>query len=146
MALMDMVSIMPLFNALHRLLRPQGRFVFSLTHPCFNTTGSQKVVEEDYVDGRLISTYAVKVIRYKSLGPGKGLGVIGQPLPQYYFDRTLSTLFGAFFAAGFVLDGLEEPAFTEATADPDRVFSWDNFPEIPPVLVARVRPVGVGSR
>ncbi|MEA2511894.1 MAG: hypothetical protein QOJ59_1381, partial [Thermomicrobiales bacterium] len=52
---------------------------------------------------------------------------------------TLAELFGACFAAGFVLDGLEEPAFEPGTADAGRPFSWVNFPEIPPVLAARLR-------
>src|SRR5512133_1023772 len=36
MALMDMAEVQPLMNALAKLLRPGGRFVFALTHPCFN--------------------------------------------------------------------------------------------------------------
>ena len=41
----------------------------------------------------------------------------------------------------FVLDGLEEPAF-----GPDdrggRPLNWANYTDVPPVLVARVRPAG----
>ena len=33
MAIMDMASITPLFTALTKLLRPGGRFVWSVTHP-----------------------------------------------------------------------------------------------------------------
>ena len=36
MALMDMAAIDPLLRALARLLQPAGRFIFSITHPCFN--------------------------------------------------------------------------------------------------------------
>jgi len=36
--------------------------------------------------------------------------------------------------AGFVLDGLEEPAFPDSSTA-NRPFSWANFTEIPPVLV-----------
>jgi SAM-dependent methyltransferase len=54
MALMDMAEIEPLFGALARLLAPgpRGRFVFTLSHPCFNTTGCARMVEEtDGSDG-----------------------------------------------------------------------------------------------
>src|SRR5205085_5535898 len=37
MALMDMPEIQPLFSALPGLLKPGGRFVFSVTHPCFHS-------------------------------------------------------------------------------------------------------------
>ena len=47
------------------------------------------------------------------------------------------------FAAGFVLDGLEEPVLPEgAEGRPPswgkRPFSWENFRDIPPVLVCRL--------
>src|SRR5918995_5866939 len=37
MALMDMLAIDPLMSALRRLLKPKGRFVFSVQHPAFNS-------------------------------------------------------------------------------------------------------------
>src|SRR5437762_11300760 len=45
MALMDMAAIEPLAETLPKLLKPGGRFVFSVTHPCFNTTGVRRLVE-----------------------------------------------------------------------------------------------------
>ena len=138
MALMDMPEIEPLVGALSKLLKPGGRFVFSVMHPCFNIAGIKKVVEEEDSEGEIITTYSIRVYSYISPTMNKGLGVIGQPAPQYYFHRPLSVLLNACFAAGFVLDGLEEPAFDQAT-DGNRPFSWANFKEIPPVLVARMR-------
>lgn len=44
----------------------------------------------------------------------------------------------AAFSAGLVLDGLEEPAFPPG-AEPGRRFGWQAYPEIPPVLAARLR-------
>jgi 2-polyprenyl-3-methyl-5-hydroxy-6-metoxy-1,4-benzoquinol methylase len=137
MAVMDMAEIDPLLSAASQLLKPGGRFVFSVTHPCFSTTTMRKVVEEEDRGGELVTTYAVKISRYITPTTAKGLGMIGQPLPQLYFDRPLSLILGACFAAGFVLDGLEEPVFPEG-ADANRPFSWENFREIPPVLVARL--------
>jgi len=136
MALMDMAEIDPLLRTLPRLLKKGGRFVFSVTHPCFNHTGIRRVGEEEDRDGELVTTYGVKVIRYLSHGPSRGIGIVGQPVPQIYFDRTLSDLFGRCFHAGLVMDGLEEPA-DQTTSSTPRAFSWENFREIPPVLVAR---------
>jgi len=43
----------------------------------------------------------------------------------------------ACFAAGFVVDGLEEPAFDMPSGD--LTPRWNNCTEIPPILVARLR-------
>lgn len=138
MALMDMAVIAPLLESLPQLLKPQGKFVFSILHPCFNHAGCSLIVEQEDREGALVTTHAVKVKQYLGIKPVQGLGIVGQPSPHYYFHRSLSTLFSACFQAGFVLDGLEEPAFTESKVTPEP--SWVNFKDIPPVLVARMRP------
>ena len=87
-------------------------------------------------------TYAAKVTRYLGLAPAKGLGILGQPEPHYYFHRPLYALLGAAFAAGLVMDGIEERAFqpdTERTR-PNST-AWENFSEIPPLLAVRLRRV-----
>lgn len=141
MALMDMVTIAPLLRALRQLLKPGGRFVFSVLHPCFNSSdGLCRMVEEEDRDGKMHTRRAVKVWRYIEPSVARGLGVVGQPEPQLYFHRPLSVLLTMAFEAGFVLDGLEEPVF-DGTADTARDLSWSNFWEIPPVLVARLRPL-----
>jgi 2-polyprenyl-3-methyl-5-hydroxy-6-metoxy-1,4-benzoquinol methylase len=144
MAVMDMAEIDPLLSAASQLLKPGGRFVFSVTHPCFSTTTMRKVVEEEDRGGELVTTYAVKISRYITPTTAKGLGMIGQPVPQLYFDRPLSLILGACFAAGFVLDGLEEPVFPEG-AEANRPFSWENFQEIPPVR-SRISEEGENDR
>lgn len=138
MALMDIPDIAPLFRAVARLLRPAGRFVATLQHPCFNSNGMRFSLEEEDQAGELIVTRAAKIVRYLHLPPGRGLGMIGQPAPHWYFHRPLHTLLAPAFAAGLVLDGLEEPAFPDAS-QAKRAFDWDNFPEIPPVLAVRFR-------
>ncbi len=138
MGLMDIAAIEPLLNALNELLKPGGRFVFSVMHPCFNSSGIHKLIEEEDQEGEIISTYSIKITSYATPSATKGLGVIGQPVPQYYFHRPLSLLFQHCFNAGFVLDGMEEPAFQGEIAA-NRPTSWANFKDIPPVLVARMR-------
>lgn len=138
MALMDMQEIEPLARALPLLLKPGARFVFSIMHPCFNHTGSRLTLEEEDRDGNLVLTRAAKVTRYMTPFASKGIGIRGQPVPQTYFHRPLQELFGTFFRHGFALDGLEERAF-DGKAEGGNPMSWDNYPEIPPVLVARLR-------
>ena len=145
MALMDMPTIDPLMRALRRLLKPTGRFVFSVQHPAFNSNAIRLVLEGEDRDGALVETYSVKVTGYLHVPPGKGAGMPGEPVPHLYFHRPLSELFGACFKAGFTLDGMEEPSFAEigdgSRSDASPFFSWENFPDIPPVLVARARPI-----
>jgi SAM-dependent methyltransferase len=138
MALMDMTTVEPLLAALPRLLRPGGRFVFVIPHPCFNSNATRLVLEEEDRAGELVATYAVKVTGYLTLPPGKGAGMPGEPEPHYYFHRPLHALLNAAFRQGFVLDGVEEPAFAAGTSG-TRPLSWLSFHDIPPVFAARLR-------
>ncbi len=64
----------------------------------------------------------------------------GQPVPRLYVHRPLHPLLGTFLEEGFVMDGVEEPVFDKDTT-PRLPLDWDNFKEIPPVLVVRMRPI-----
>jgi 2-polyprenyl-3-methyl-5-hydroxy-6-metoxy-1,4-benzoquinol methylase len=140
MALFDMAEVEPLMRALARLLRPGGRFVFSVIHPCFNSAHIAHVAELEDREGEFVTVYSIKVFSYISSTVARGAAIPGQPKPQLYFHRPLQTLFGAAFEVGFMLDGLEERAFPADHPSGRNPLSWGgNFSEIPPVLVARVR-------
>lgn len=140
MALFDMVEISPLLQALSKLLKPGGRFVFSIVHPCFNNSGVAHVAEMEDREGKLITRYAVKIWSYMSSTVTHGIAIPGQPKLQLYFHRPLQEIFRICFQAGFVLDGLEERAFPTNYTGGSTPLSWNgNFSEIPPVLLARVR-------
>ncbi len=139
MALFDMADIEPLMSALVRLLRPGGRFVFSVLHPCFNGSRITQVAEQEDRDGELVTTYSVKVSDYIKPSVIPSVAMRDQPRPHLVFHRPLSVLFGACFQAGFVLDGLEEPTFPPDFPVDDHLISWRHFSQIPPVLVARMR-------
>ena len=139
MALMDMPTVEPLFRAAARTLRPGGRFVFSTQHPAFNSNNPIFVHEKEDRDGVVSDSYAVKLRTYLDLPPVKGAGAPGEPSPHYYYHRPLSELLGAAFAAGFVLDGLLEPAFSRDDADNSAGLSWTKLTQIPPVLTGRLR-------
>jgi len=137
MALMDMEAIDPLAEALPHLLKPNGRFVFSIQHPCFNQTRCRLTIEEEDRGGELVLTRSVKISRYMTPFPSEGIGIRGQPVPHHYFHRPLQELLRPFFDQGLVLDGLEERSFEIDETRPPRL-SWDAFSEIPPVLVVRL--------
>lgn len=140
MALFDMAEIEPLMRALARLLHPEGRFVFSVMHPCFNNPHMAHVAEMEDWAGEIVTIYSVKVSGYMTPSVAHGAAIPGQPKPQLYFHRPLQTLLGACFEVGFVLDALEERAFPPDHPPGKNPLSWSgNFSEIPPVLVARMR-------
>ncbi len=141
-AIMDMAEIDPLMRGIRQAVKPGGCFVFSLLHPCFNHSGIVRCVEDETIDGDIVTTYSVKVIRYLYIGPEKGVAMPGQPTPHYYFDRPLHVLFNACFRAGLVIDGLEEPAFNhphDGSKMGRTVINWVNYKEIPPEMVVRLR-------
>ena len=145
MALMDMAVIHPLLSALAELLKPGGRFVFSVLHPAFNSTGTSLWMEEATSEaGELAVCRGVKVMRYLEPEARPGIGIPGQPHAQYYFHRPLGVLLNACFGFGFLLDGVEEPGFGPED-EGSREFSWARFKGIPPVLVARLRMSGRAS-
>ncbi len=139
MAIMDIPVIEPMLQAVRTLLKPQGRFVFSVMHPAFNSNGARKVEEQEDRHGELRVVRSMKVTSYLDLPLQKGTGIRGEPAPHYYFHRPLHRLLGACFDAGLVMDGIEEPTFS-SPGEERRAFDWRNIPQVPPALVVRLRP------
>jgi len=139
MALMDMSSIEPLISTLPKLLKQEGRFVFSVLHPAFNSGTIRLVAEEFEQDRELITRHGVTVTDYARPYAHQGVGISGQPVHQHYFHRPISLLLNTCFKHRFVLDGLEEPTLPEELKGKSRMpLSFNNMPTIPPVLVARM--------
>lgn len=138
MAFMDMSDIAPLIGALPALLKPGGRFVFSVMHPCFNSPDMTMVMDRHERGGIATVERSVKVSRYSKPYAAKGLAMLGQSEPHWYFHRPLSALLDACFRVGFVMDGLLEPTFDGIDED-FQTLAWSHLPEIPPVLAARMR-------
>jgi len=137
MALMDMSDINVLAECLPRLLRPAGRFVFSIMHPCFNNNAVRLSIEDEQQGAEFTSVPSVRMTQYLTPFESEGIGIVGQPVPQTYFHRPLQELLRPFLAQGMVLTGLEETAFEDASSARGPL-SWDHFHEIPPVLVVRL--------
>jgi SAM-dependent methyltransferase len=143
MALMDMAAITPLASAVPVLLKAHGRFVFSVTHPVFNSGDARLMVERIEEGTSVRERYAVSVADYLDARMQPGFGIPGQPEQQRYFHRPIGMLLNACFEHGMVLDAFEEPAFPEpdnqAAAGRSPV-SQRSFRHVPWVLVARLRP------
>jgi len=90
MAVMDIEDIRPLFRAVHEMLVPGGVFVFSAIHPCF-------VEDENYIAPQRTLTRILA----------------NNEKQAWHWHRPLQELVGTGFAAGFVLDGMEEPVLAE---------------------------------
>lgn len=141
MALMDMPEIAPLFRALSQLLPQNAPFVFSVLHPCFHSATIQRFAEMyEEGPGRHVIHTGVKVSSYLSPSARKTEGIVGQPEPQFLFHRPISRLFQEGFDAGFVVDGFVEPGFPKQET-PRPAVKWENMPDVPPILVVRMRRV-----
>jgi 2-polyprenyl-3-methyl-5-hydroxy-6-metoxy-1,4-benzoquinol methylase len=138
MAMMDMPTLEPLMHCIPRLLKPGGRFVFSISHPCFNSNHTRLTAELSEESGKSQQTFGVTVDRYLTPDTELRSGILNQPEPHYSFHRPLSMIFAACFSAGLVVDGLLEPAYP-AGASARNPFSWARRPEIPPAVVIRAK-------
>lgn len=137
MALMDMSDIKILFNHLPKMLKQSGAFVFSILHPCFNSGENVLVHEREDINGEVKNKYSVKTSNYLIEKSYLGVGMIGQPIPQYYFHRPVSSILKSLFENGFVLDAFEEPSFINIENSKS---IYDNiFKFVPPALICRLR-------
>jgi len=120
MAVMDIADIKPMITAIYSMLGPGGVFVFSAEHPCFQMPGSA-FTAEGLLTRRYIrpEQYSVQVFR-------------GNEKEVLHWHRPLQLLLGLCFEAGFVLDALEEPVFTQETPG-------TRWIDIPPAIVLRMR-------
>jgi hypothetical protein len=85
-------------------------------HHCFNNPSIVQMGELLDREGVIVTTRSVKVPRY--LTPYTRVGLArGQPVPHPYFHRPLGKLLQEMFDAGFMLDALEERAFSPENSD-----------------------------
>jgi ubiquinone/menaquinone biosynthesis C-methylase UbiE len=114
MALMDIEDAEGTVREVARVLAEEGRFVFSITHPCFDTDDRSMWVVERGIgsDGSYSDKVWRKVRGYREESK--------RPIPWFVsptrtvftdaFHRTLSTYSRILRAAGLVISRMEEPS------------------------------------
>jgi len=108
--LMDVQDYVTAVQQVYRVLRPGGSFVVVISHPCFACgPGGWVVPAPD--SPRREDRSAFRVDDYFIRGPT--LCVWGNFDPVLGFHRPLRDYWATFAAAGFQVDGFDEPSITE---------------------------------
>lgn len=129
MALMPIPDLRATFQTVRRIMRPGGWFVFSITHPCYQTPRSRWVTREDGAPAREVSGYFDE--RFWTSANSAGVrGQVGE------YHRTLATYLNTLVEAGLALERLDEPQATRRSAQ-----VVPGAREVPSILIARARAV-----
>jgi ubiquinone/menaquinone biosynthesis C-methylase UbiE len=136
MALMDIEDAAGAIREVARVLSPEGRFIASLSHPCFDViNASAWVVERMGFD----ETVWRKVSRYREASLGRCPWRIGPDVLHHTvaYHRPLSWYFRAFRCAGLAVTALEEPEPTGEFLEGSPRGAW--IAQIPLHLVVEAR-------
>jgi len=114
MALMDGSDYEGALNEIHRVLRPGGELVFSVTHPCFMTRGFGWVGDEHGGMKLTVSEYFnsepwVEQWGFTAAPDSEQATLFAVPV----FPRTFSEYLNGLVKAGFVLREIAEPRAPE---------------------------------
>lgn len=113
MALMDVADAAAALQEVARVLRPQGRLVASLSHPCFNVSPSSSGWAVERMDRK--TTVFRKVSRYREIFEYEFPWIhhSGREWYTTVYHRPLSWWFRAIGGSGMVVTAFEEPEPTE---------------------------------
>jgi ubiquinone/menaquinone biosynthesis C-methylase UbiE len=112
MSLMDIQDGVGAIHEVARVLKGKGRFVFSLSHPCFDTGRSSRWILETVGPTKTVWR---KISRYREEHDSRILWRVGtnEIHETIHYHRSLSWYFRTLRSAGFVVTTFEEPEPTE---------------------------------
>jgi SAM-dependent methyltransferase len=112
MALMDCDCYEEAVQAFHRVLRPGGLLAYSILHPCFFHHNMREWERDEHgeITGIRLGSYFDGSTYTESwrFGAAPDADTV-RPFTIVYTDRTLTQLLNPLSAAGFRLEGIEEP-------------------------------------
>jgi SAM-dependent methyltransferase len=126
LGLMDIPDLSATLAAVCRVLRPEGRFVFVIGHPCFLTPAAETLMGENGRAGRWIPDYFDERF-WRSRNP-QGVRRAGN------HHRTLATYLNHLGQANFILEQAEEPR-----ASPLLAQQQPEYAAVPIFFAARAR-------
>jgi ubiquinone/menaquinone biosynthesis C-methylase UbiE len=120
MALMDIERYEDAISQVARVLKKNGRFVFSITHPCFeygDTVVGEPIAEwkyeegtENTADGKAVAHLEIrKYFGITKIKVSWDMKRLVKPFQTTLFHRTLTDYFKALHKSGFVVTRLAEP-------------------------------------
>ncbi len=141
LALQNMDALEPVFENVYRGLKPGGRFVMVVTHPCFRIPRQSHWGwdEEKKLEYRRIDRYASEIT----------IPIVTPPIATskvftVTYHRPLASYFSALAAAGLLVDGLEEWV-SNKTSEPGKRAKAENRArkEIPLFMAIRAVKAGL---
>ncbi|MBI2761091.1 MAG: class I SAM-dependent methyltransferase [Chloroflexi bacterium] len=126
MALMDIPDLRQTLRTVSRVLRPDGWFVFSILHPCYNPPPSGELSTP--------TGWVRTVSGYWDEGYWRSSTRTGPPGKVGSYHRTLGSYVNELIDAGFTIECVLEPKATGRAAEARSVWA-----EVPAYLVVRCR-------
>lgn len=127
LSLMDIPNLSATFRTVQRILRPQGWFVCSITHPCFFPPYSRWVTAADGTVSREVRGYFEEIFWYSD-NPHGVRGKVGA------YHRMLSTYLNTLIEAGLTLEHLIELQGTGEIAE-----HIPGYREVPVIVIVRCK-------
>jgi len=147
LAIQNISPLSPVWKACRVLLKPSGRLVLVMMHPCFRIPRASDWLWQKDVDGgsqsRLVRQYLSSETIAIQTHPG--LAVHGKDATSTpHFHRPLQAYINTLGGAGLLIDHLEEwPSHKSSQPGPQKAALDRARKEIPLFLALRARPVGI---
>jgi ubiquinone/menaquinone biosynthesis C-methylase UbiE len=122
-ALMDIPDLQAVYQSVYRVLKRGGRFIFTITHPCFQSPHSETLHEEGKFLGRAIRQYQQEG-SWKSSNSQGIRGRVGA------YHRQLSTYLNGLIQTGFSLVHFAEPLLPAAAYESPHMQEMLEIPSI----------------